>query len=390
MLAEERNTYNRSMAFFSRKESYIGLDIGTASVKFVVLQREGRAARLATYAVANNTLPLTDGKDGDAVARMATILRTMFGRAGVTATDVIAALPSLSVFSSVVTLPEMNARDLDQAVIFAAKNYVPSPLKDVVLGWTVIEDPTTAPATEPAPLPMEKGATSPAATAPVPESGISAKRKSQEIFLTAAPKDLVQRYSAVVERLNLRLVALEVESFPLSRSLLGESTDPILLVDMGDRATSFSVVDRGYLRLNQSVDVGGYALTAAIMQKTGLPYEQAEQRKRAAGMTATGTEGITEVMQPVLRDLVERAQNLRRLFEQKSQHSLRRVVLIGGGANLRGLEAFWQQATGLPAEVGNPWKGIRVPTQLTDRLRLLGPSFAVAVGLALREFEEAG
>lgn len=375
------------MSLFSRRESYLGLDIGTSSVKLVELVREGRSGvRLSTYAVANGTIPLGEGSDGDAIARIAMLLRAMAERAQVTSENVVAALPSLSVFSSVITLPNMSGRDLDQAVTLAAKNYVPSPLKDVVLGWTTIEDAIPAASGSKATPPS--GSPQPTLP-PAPTSPPVKERKHLDIFLTAAPKDLVQRYSSVIERLNYRLVALEVESFPLSRSLLGKDMDPALLVDIGDRATSFSIVDRGYLRLNQSVDIGGATLTLAVTQRTGLSAEAADQKKRSSGLLGGTADAVSEAMRPVVRDLIERARNLRRLYEQKSLRSLRRVVLIGGGANLPALPAVWTEMTGLPTVVGNPWSSIIVPAQLQDRLRTLGPSFAVAVGLALREFEQA-
>lgn len=393
------------MAFFSRHDSYIGLDIGTSSVKLVEIRREGKSAvRLATYASVSGANLLVEGRGGDAVARTATILREMLRRCGASSIDVVAALPSLSVFSAVLILPEMSERDLEKAVVFEARNYVPSPLKDIVLGWTVIQD-------HDAPLGVwAGGVTSPAGASPVAapspaapvgtawaraSAGVSTMqpkaRKTQEVFLTAAPKDLVQRYSSVIERLNLRLVALEIESFPLFRSLLGGESRPVFLVDIGAHATSFSIVDRGYLRLNQSIDLGGASLTTAVTQKLGLASDEAEKRKRADGLSSPGgaESPASAAMKPVLRDIVERSQSLRRLYEQKSKQQIAKVVLIGGGANMKGLPAFWSEVSGLPAEVGNPWKGIRVPAVLSEHLRILGPSFAVAVGLALREFEQS-
>jgi type IV pilus assembly protein PilM len=380
------------MALFTRRDSYLGLDIGTSSVKIVELRREGRgAASLVTYASASRTLPLTDGPSGEAVARMVALLRDMLKRAKTTSTDVVAALPSLSVFSSVLQLPEMSERDLEQAVQLAAKNYVPSPLKDVVLGWTVIQDgeqpvPTTSPA-EAGAVPEKTGVSSviPLIHRPPP-------RTQQEVFLTAAPKDLVQRYSQVVERLGLRLVALEIESFPLARSLIEDEARPVLIVDIGDRATTFSVVSKGYLRLNQSVDIGGGTLTEAIAKTMGIAFEEAETRKRAEGLLDenVGARSVAGVLRTALRDLIERAQNLRRLFEQKSRRQIARTVLIGGGTSLLGLPAFWTEVTNMPSEVGDPWKGIRTPPVLGEKLKGLGPSFAVAVGLALREVKERG
>lgn len=404
------------MAFFSRKESYVGLDIGTSSIKIVELKREGRdQIRLVTYASAKSSESLAGSTTGDSVSHVSTVAREMLRRAGVTSKEVVAALPSLSVFSAVLSLPDMNERDLEKAVVMAAKNYVPSPLKDVVLGWTAMKEET--PYNPPkkvllTPKPAMEGGEKNVVVTNVPKENVGVEeqrniktpeenaelkarkplaRKSSEIFLTAAPKELVERYSAVIDRLDLSLIALEVESFPLSRSLLGTKKEPALLVDIGDLATNFSIVDNGYLRINQSADIGGSSLTNAIASKFGISYEVAESRKFTYGLEGGADgEGTVMAMRAAVKDIIDRGTNLKRIFERKSNKVVGRVVLIGGGANLKGLANYWQEVSGMPTEVGNPWKGIRVPQALNNRLLTIGPSFAVAVGLALREFEQNG
>ncbi len=390
------------MAIFSHKDSYIGLDIGTSSIKLVELQKDrDKSVRLVTYAYAKGVQSLAEGQSNDSVARLATIVREVSRRAGVTGANIIAALPSLSVFSTVLTLPQMNDTELEKAVVYAAKNYVPTPLKDVVLGWTVIRDNKEGAAAR-----VSKGSIFSRAEslvkAPFKKEERGDEETSQEetqvrrnlarhdteVFLTAAPKELVQRYSSVVERLNYSLIALEVESFPLSRSLLKNEKAPAMLVDIGDLATNFSIVENSYLRINQSANIGGASMTDAIVAKFGISREQAEEKKLQTGI-GQGDEAASNAIRPVVRDIIERGVNLQRLFERRSRKSLGKIVLIGGGANLRGLPEFWKETTGLPTEVGNPWKGIRVPAVLNNKLLSMGPSFSVAVGLALREFEQS-
>ncbi len=404
----------------------IGVDFGTSSVKVVELRKAKTGVELLTYATAAQPNLLVDNRAPDAVARMAMLLRAMFQKAGVARGEVMAALPILSVFSTVLDLPDMSDAELDRAVNFAAKNYVPSPLNDVTLGWTRVgvprdqglpsqgaldaalpprlplatkaragESPLPAPAA-PAALAAGTGTPPAAAAAPPegqaaaePRAGTPATRKVQEVFLTAAPKESVTRYTAVFERLEIQIAALEVESFPLARALLKGEKRPALLVDFGDQTTSFSVVDEGYLRINQAMDVGGENLTKEIAEKLSLKPEDAEQKKRTEGVQGGEGTPIAAAIRPVLTEIVTRGETVRRLYERKRSRPLGKVVLIGGGARLPGLTSLWSQLTGLPAEVGNPWKGILVPPSLAGRLEALWPAFAVAVGLALRPFEGA-
>lgn len=403
------------MALFRGPTVGIGVDVGTSTMKVVELASVKGQVTLVTYGTVRQPNLLLGASSPDAVAQLAVVLRALLQRAKVSNTSVAAALPVLSAFSTVVELPAMPERELETAVTFAAKNYVPSPLKDVVLGWTPIAAPREAdlpraPAAAgvlAAAAPAGPPAPEPAAAAPAPGAWLGALvrrpraggdagarpggkpevRKVQDIFLTAAPRDLVTRYTQLFERVGVTLAALEVESFPLVRSLLAGEREPVLLVDLGDRTTSFSVVDERYLRVNQAMDTGGTALTEAIAAKTGLPTEEAEGKKQREGLTGGDESPLTSAMRPVLTEIIQRGEALRRLYERKRTKVLRKVILIGGGSRLLGLTAFWTSLTGVPTELGNPWRGIAVPTPLTERLRTLGPSFAVAVGLALRPLE---
>lgn len=378
------------LALLKRSTVGIGVDLGTSSLKVVQLTRTGAAVSLVTYGVANQRNLLVENAGPDAVGQEAVVLRELLRRTGVAKGTVVAALPVLSLFSTVLQLPEMSGREMESAVTFAAKSYVPSPLTEVVLGWTQIGEPREVTAPRAAPGPFASSAAVPPAVPAVPVAGKSPPvRKIQEVFLTAAPRELVQRYTSLFARLDIPIGALEVESFPLVRSLLAGEKQPALLVDLGDRTTSFSIVDAGYVRVNQAMDVGGNNLTAAIARAVSTSEEEAEQRKRREGVSAGPDQPVTKAMQPVLTEIIQRGEALRRLYERKQQRPLGKMVLIGGGARLPGLTTHWSSVAGVPVEVGNPWRGITAPAALAGRLRELGPSFAVAVGLALQPFERA-
>jgi Tfp pilus assembly PilM family ATPase len=72
------------------------------------------------------------------------------------------------------------------------------------------------------------------------------------------------------------------------------------------------------------------------------------------------------------------------LYASQNGRQVRRSILIGGGANLKHLPALWEQNIGHKAFVGNPWRGLAYPQALENRLSSLGPTYAVAVGLAER------
>ena len=273
----------------------IGVDIGSSSIKVVGLLKTREGIALTTYASALQRNLLMDASVPDGVPTMAAVIREMFRRSRISRGQFVAALPSLSVFSTVLEFPEMPERELEQAVILAAKQAVPTPLENVVLGWVPIGAPREHP---PKPHARENGTLesgSPAGESLLSQSTVRPPedvrrlrtRKAQEVFLTAAPRDLVGRYMELFERLSIELTALEVESFPLSRSLLQGERGPVVLVDFGSRMTNFSIVEDRYFRVNQAVDIGGEAMTNAIAERTSLDPVAAERAKRTEGLAGS-------------------------------------------------------------------------------------------------------
>lgn len=67
--------------------------------------------------------------------------------------------------------------------------------------------------------------------------------------------------------------------------------------------------------------------------------------------------------------------------------AVRRITLVGGGAKLKNLDAYFTQSLGIPTSVGNPLARLpiqapKLPPGYADEN---GPLFAVALGLAMRE-----
>ncbi|MEX1997902.1 MAG: pilus assembly protein PilM [Candidatus Andersenbacteria bacterium] len=366
------------MALFSSSSAYIGLDIGTSSLKVVELIDRRRRLEVVTYAQANLSNLLTDvvGDDEDEIRAVAAVVSRMLDSASVSTDQVIAALPSSVVFSTVLTLPDIPEPDMDKAVHFAARDVVPANLDEMVLGWSRVGQPPH--------MENEKPTTAPPATPVSPSSNL----QTVPVFVTAAPKDLVTRYTKLMELLRLELFALEVETFPLVRSLLTNQYDSAMIVDIGDRVTTFHIIDGGTPRVSHTIEHGGRAISANIAQALALSPAAAEQKKVEFGLINQAPPELTIAAMQVVQKILDQAQHLLQLYERKAGRALTKTVLIGGGANLRGLTAVWSEFIGHSVTVGNPWRGLAYPQTLDARLHELGPMYAVAVGLAQRGFSK--
>lgn len=366
------------MALFQRTQHYLGIDIGTSSIKAVELSNAGGRPKLETFSYVERSFDIIKSDNAQTQASLVTLLRQMLKEAHVTTNRVVAALPSFAVFTSIISLPAMSEKDLLAAIRWEAKKFVPMPLEEMILDWRVLRDqPATVPAAVPAGTPDGQQ------PQPAPQKQ---KGKDLKILLTAAPKGLVKRYVDVCKAADLQLVSLETEAFALERSLIGNDPEPILLIDIGSSATDLSIISHGIPVLNRSIDVGGDALTKAIMNSLSIDQSRAEQFKRDFGMThAPGNDQIPRTLEFVIGSIINETRYCLNLYQNQESRSVEKIVLAGGSSFLASLPDYLAKVLNMKVFIGDPWARVLYPLELKPMLQEIAPRFAVAIGLAMRE-----
>lgn len=372
------------MALFGSPAAYVGIDIGSSSLKVVELVARRRRVEVASYAEANlpnRLMSITDPtQEEDIIRQTAQAISRMIDQAQITSDAAVVAIPSGIVFSTVLMLPDIPEKDLDKAVHFAARDVVPADLDDMVLGWSRVGQTPH----------MDGQAQSKSQTSTSEPSSTTNRLDKKEtlipVFITAAPKDVVARHSRVLELAKLDLVAVEVETFPLIRSILGGDKPTALIIDIGDQVTNYHLIDEGTPRVSHSVEVGGLLITQAMAERLSISVDQAHTLKLQHGLSDTASPEAREAITQALAPLLSQAERLTSAHAQQSGRRITKTVLIGGGAKLKGLAEFWSTGTSHQVFVGNPWRGLAYPQELEQRITVIGPTYGVAVGLALRNF----
>ena len=193
------------MGLFSHEHSYLGVDIGTSGIKVVQLKNAGGQAVLETYGYVDMSVDLSRTTSPEIKTKVAKALTKIQQTARLTSRKAIAALPTFSVFNSIINLPAMNLKDVPQAVKWEAKKYVPLPLEEMILDWKILETKAQL-------MQLQQ---------PKAKSGLFGNLKNisaapnqpppsnLNILVTAAPKSLVNRYVEVFKEANLEILSLE-------------------------------------------------------------------------------------------------------------------------------------------------------------------------------------
>lgn len=343
------------MIFGFGKPHFLGIDFGTASIKAVELSIEDNQPVLINYGQVNleearNKKRVSDEflYDGETSA----ILRMFLERMKPKSDSAYVAMPSFIGLTFFVEFPIMEEDDLENAVRFEAHKYIPASLEDIALSWEVVNVHTT------------------------PEG------EKMGVLLVTAPNKDVARFERYVIDAGLAINFLELETFSLSRSIVGDKPGVFIIIDMGFRATNIILIDDGVVKASHSMNVGGKDISHTFVESFGITFERAEIMKKSGKDFFIPSEST--LVFPSLQLVATEVNRMYTSYQAKHKGvECRQVFLSGGGAQFAGLVKYYSNLLKMPVSIGNPWKSVKYDPILTEKIQGLGTSFSVAIGLAL-------
>ena len=345
-----------------KNKTFLGVDVGTSSIKVVQLTREGNKYKLDTYGEVHLFEKGAQGKLEETSLKMlddqvATLLRKIISEAGVKAKKVAMSVPVFSSFSTIIEMPDLPKGELDKAIEFQARQYIPVPIDQIALNSIII----------------------------------SRKKKSKdssgklEVLLVALPNEVKRKYSNIAKLAGLELVALEMETFPMARAIASDPKKSYLIVDIGAKSTNYCVVDGGLVRLSHNFDVSGVDITRAFADYSGGDYTKGESMKRSMGLKMTpGQMDVAPEIISSISSIASEAERIMNVYFNKTTTRIEDLVLSGGSASMPGLADHLSDRLGINVSVADPFKRTVHPPELESVMKEIGPSFSIAVGLAMR------
>ncbi len=356
--------FNFSLKFKRYPRSFLGIDIGTSSIRVVELGRRGQNHELKNYGeiatsslqrpsfriVERNSLLLSNN---DVAKAISAIVR----EADIKTREVNFGIPDFSSFFTSFELPPMSEKELPQAVRYEARSYVPLPISEITLDWSVVE------------------------------GQISDKSKTPlKILAVAIPNEIINQYQEIAKLCNLEMKDLEAEAFALARSASKKEIKITSIIDIGARSTTCNVLDRGVLKVSHSFNISGNELTETLSRSLKIDYVTAEEIKRNLGLQATGgSERNRAALIPLIDSILVEVKKIFQNFYQQEGKGVEKIILAGSTALLPGLTDYFAQELKKEVVIFNPFDSLIHPPILDEVLKEMGPAYAVAVGLALKE-----
>jgi type IV pilus assembly protein PilM len=349
--------------FLNKKIEAFGLDISTKSLKILQIKKKKDNFYITSFV--EEKIPegiIKEGfveKEEDLAKIIQNALKKVKGDK-IKTPFVVASLPEEKTYLEILKLPKLSDEELNKAIELNAEMYIPLSLKDCYFNFKKVQE----------------------------------KDNNIEILLSVAPKNLVDGYLRTLEMAKLKPIGLEIESEAIVKAifLAEKPKDPVLIVDFGETRTGL-IIYSNEIRATSTIPVSSEIFTLAIAKSLKINFEKAEELKKEKGLFEKDNE-IFDALIPPLKDLLDQIkiyldyyQSRKYLNASKEDNKkISKIILCGGGANLKGFSNVIQTMINIETELANPLKNIFVSEKLkfTKEESL---SFTTAIGLALESFE---
>lgn len=357
----------------------LALDIGGSSVTAIQLAGRGNRVRLRRFFEA----PLPDGLvvDGEIVDA------DLFGRElkgfvhqnKLRGRSTQVSVSNQKVIVRNIDMPEMTEAELQGALEYQAQDYIPIPVEEAVLDFQILGKRIDADG-----------------------------QPRQEVLLVAAQRAMVETLLGSLKQAGLKVSGVDVSSLALIRALVPATSflaDPAKtgicrgLVDISSSVSTLVVAVDDALKFTRVINFSSDRFAKVISEQRGIPFDDASALVQMVGLPGPlspqgdvySSEVVAETQQQAGKVAAELVDEIRRSFDyyhgQERAIPLKELVISGRGTLIRNIDAHLAEALGLPVVIGNPLSRVsdNGSNLSDDTLAYIGPSLAVAIGLALPE-----
>jgi type IV pilus assembly protein PilM len=351
------------------KEPFLGVDIGTTSIKAVEISpsAKGNGLELSNYSVLETFEYLERSNQALQASNLALLeketafyLKVLLNRSGFRTKTAIASIPAFSAFTTLVDVPKMSDSEIEKMMQLQAKQYIPMSIDQVTVDYVKVGEYVD-----------EQGAT-----------------KARVLLISIVNEHLV-RYKNIFKSAGLHLQSVEIEGMSLARAITTKKEQPVLIVDIGSRSTGLVVAEKGNYLFGTQTDFAGSSITQTLSNALNISVRRAEDLKKLRGLNVTGGEKeLSTLMEPILDVIINEAQRTKKNFEETYKGTISEVMLTGGGANLAGIEQYFKSQIDISISKANPFEVVNIsyPQIIQPITKEIGPLLGVAIGLGTKGF----
>ena len=343
------------MAFgLSKRQSTVGLDIGSGLIKLVVMDHgkgEPELTHVATTPVLADAIVEGEVMDPAVVSEAIKGLFT-----GVKKRQVVIAVGGRDVIIKKIQVDRMKESDAAEVVRWEAQQHVPFDIEGVELDFQVL-DPDG--------------------------DGLQ-----MDVLLVAAKRELVETKVTLLAEAGLQPDKVEVDAFALHNAFelsYPEAMDGVAAtVNVGHEVTNINILQNGIPLLTRDLSVGTRKFREDMQRDLGMASDDAEALL-IAGEPRPELSQVVNTRGEEIAVGVERAAAFLQAAARDAP-GIQQVYLSGGGARVHGLAEALNSRLGIAVEIANPLQRLRVQEGVFDTMDVdqIAPLLMLSIGLGLR------
>jgi type IV pilus assembly protein PilM len=217
----------------------LGLDIGSTSVKMILLKEQRKRGQVS-YALQSfgmKPLPPEAIVDGALMNSTAIVqaLQELMSELKVKNKEVAIGVSGHSVIIKKIQMPRMSQEELEESIQWEAEQYIPFDVKDVNIDTQILD------------------------------AGGNDATGQMDVLLVAAKKDMINDYTTVVSESGLQPVVVDVDAFAVQNMFASNYDVPdketVVLINAGASVVNINIISNGITVFTRDVTSGGNQFT---------------------------------------------------------------------------------------------------------------------------------
>lgn len=352
--------------FKKKKPPVLGLDISSTTIKLLELSRSDIGFKVEKYAVTPLPAGAVVEKSITDVEAVAATIQKAIARSRTKLKEAAVAVTGSAVITKIIEL-DRNLSDeaMENQINIEADQYIPYPLDEVAIDFTVIGDSEKRP-------------------------------EMAEVMLVACRRENVDLRVDALEQAELKPRIVDVEANALERafvlikpSLVGyDDKHTVAIFDVGATMATLSVLVGGETVYTREQLFGGKQLTEEVQRRYGLSAEEAGLAKKRGGLP---DDYETEVLEPFKEAVVQQLIRSLQFFYSSSQYNaVDFIVMAGGVSSMPNIQDVVAEKLDTVTIVADPFEHMAVASDVdAQSLHDDAPALLIACGLAMRSFDDA-
>lgn len=355
------------VSVFQKKKMVVGLDVGSTSIKMVLLKEDnGKISVLKAKRVVIDP----ENREIDLPKALQKALQGVLlkeARVVSVLTDPQGSFLKLSV-------PQMPRGELREALAWELKEKIPFDMGESEFDFEILQD--------------------------IVDKGV----KKLEILVAVSSKETTREHFSFLRRNDVipsRVIQGPIALQSLFKKFQSGFDEPTAVLEMGSSMTELSVLQGRGLEFSRRIPVSGEDFTKALLVPirseqgvVSLKPEEAEKVKFEYGLCQENLPHLLDrpippsQLLPLVRPVAERlSSEIERSLifyqEQSSGGKVKRLLLSGGGAALKGLDAFLSESLGIEVISCHPFEELPLRGAVEEAVKESPQEFTSALGAAL-------